>query len=111
MKITLFESAALSVFDYRCTMGPDDKPFPEQHTRHSLSYVRKGSFGYDTRGRSHELVAGAVMLGHGGDEYTCSHPHHICGDECLSFQLVACARRRHGCPQGRVADWLRAADT
>lgn len=87
MKITLFESAALSVFDYRCTMGPGDKPFLEQHARHSLSYVRKGSFGYDTRGRSHELVAGAVMLGHAGDEYTCSHPHHVCGDECLSFQL------------------------
>ncbi len=87
MKTTLLENASLSVFDYRCTMGPDDKPFPEQHARHSLSYVRKGSFGYDTRGRFHELVAGAVMVGHAGDEYTCSHPHHICGDECLSFQL------------------------
>ncbi|CAM5349980.1 hypothetical protein [Streptomyces griseus] len=63
MKITLFESAALSVFDYRCNMGPGDKPFLEQHARHSLSYVRKGGLGYDTRGRSHELVAGAVMLG------------------------------------------------
>ena len=87
MKTTLFETAALSVFDYRCTMGPDDKAFPEQHARNSLSYVRKGSFGYDTRGHSHELVAGAVMVGHAGDEYTCSHPHHVCGDECLSFQL------------------------
>lgn len=87
MKTTLLESTSLSVFDYRCTMGPDDKPFPEQHARHSLSYVRKGSFGYETRGCSHELVAGAVMLGHAGDEYTCSHPHHVCGDECLSFQL------------------------
>ena len=87
MKITLFETAALSVFDYRCTMGPDDKPFLEQHVRNSLSYVRKGSFGYDTRGRTHELVAGSVMVGHAGDEYTCSHDHHVCGDECLSFQL------------------------
>jgi AraC-like DNA-binding protein len=87
MKTTLLESASLCVFDYRCAMGPDDKPFPEQHARHTLSYVRKGSFGYDTRGRSHELVAGAVMVGQAGDEYTCSHPHHICGDECLSFQL------------------------
>ncbi len=83
----LLQSPALSVIDYRCTMGPGDAPFLEQHARHSLSYVRKGSFGYDTRGRSHELVAGSVMVGHAGDEYTCSHDHHVCGDECLSFQL------------------------
>lgn len=87
MKTALFETAALSVFDYRCTMGPGDTPFIEQHTRHSLSYVRSGSFGYNTRGRSHELVAGSVMVGHAGDEYSCSHDHHVCGDECLSFQL------------------------
>ncbi len=27
------------------------------------------------------------MVGHMGDEYICSHAHHVCGDECLSFQL------------------------
>lgn len=81
----LLQTQALSVVDFRCSMGPDDRPFAEQHRCHSLSYVRKGSFGYDTGGRSHELVAGAVMVGHQGDEYVCSHPHHICGDECLSF--------------------------
>ena len=83
----LLQSQTLSVIDYRCTMGPDDKPFLEQHTQHSLSYVRSGSFSYNTRGRSHELVAGSVMVGHAGDEYTCSHEHHVCGDECLSIQL------------------------
>lgn len=84
----LFQSECLSVVDYRCSMGPDDTPFVEQHHCHSLSYVRKGSFGYDSRGHSHELVAGAVMVGHMGDEYVCSHAHHECGDECLSFQLT-----------------------
>lgn len=69
-------------------MGPDDTPFVERHNCHSLSYVRKGSFAYDNRGRSHELVAGSVMVGHMGDEYVCSHAHHDCGDECLSFQLT-----------------------
>lgn len=83
----LLQSPTLSVIDYRCTMGPGDVPFLEQHARHSLSYVRSGSFSYDTRGRSHELVAGSVMVGHAGDEYTSSHDHHACGDECLSFQL------------------------
>jgi len=83
----LFQSEYLSVVDYRCSMGPDDTPFVEQHHRHSLSYVRKGSFGYNCRGCSHDLVAGSVMVGHMGDEYVCSHEHHDCGDECLSFQL------------------------
>jgi AraC-like DNA-binding protein len=84
----LFQSEGLAVADYRCSMGPDDTPFVEQHHCHSLSYVREGSFGYDSRGRSYELVAGSVMVGHMGDEYVCSHAHHDCGDECLSFQLT-----------------------
>ncbi|MBI3701707.1 MAG: helix-turn-helix transcriptional regulator [Afipia sp.] len=84
-RTTVLQNKTLSVIDFRCSAGPDDKPFIEQHRCHSLSYVRKGSFGYDTNGRSHELVAGAVMIGHQGDDYVCSHPHHVCGDECLSF--------------------------
>jgi AraC-like DNA-binding protein len=48
--------------------------------------VRKGSFGYHCRGRSFELVTGSILVGHPGDEFTCTHDH-ICGDECLSFFL------------------------
>lgn len=84
----LLQSETLSVVDYRCSMGPGDTPFVEQHRRHSLSYVRNGSFGYESRGCSHELVAGSVMVGHMDDEYICSHAHHVCGDECLSFQFA-----------------------
>jgi len=63
-------------------------PFVEQHGAYSISYVRKGSFGYRIRGASFELVAGSVLVGHPGDEYLCTHDHHVCGDECLSFQLA-----------------------
>jgi AraC family transcriptional regulator len=49
--------------------------------------VRKGSFGYRTRGQSHELVAGSVLVGRAGDEFICTHDHHVCGDECLAFHL------------------------
>jgi AraC family transcriptional regulator len=49
--------------------------------------VRKGSFACHTRGRVHELVAGSLMVGYPGDEYLCTHEHHACGDECLSFQF------------------------
>src|SRR5262249_1730928 len=51
---------------------------------HSISFVRKGSFGYLSRGRAHELVAGSFLVGAPGAEFVCTHDH-ICGDECLSF--------------------------
>ena len=49
--------------------------------------MRKGSFGLHCRGKFSELVAGSVLIGHPGDEYTCTHDH-VCGDECLSFFLA-----------------------
>jgi len=81
---TLLDRKSMTVSDFRCTAGPDDKPFTEQHRCHSISYVRKGSFGLHCRGKFSELVAGSVLIGHPGDEYTCTH-EHVCGDECLSF--------------------------
>ncbi|OIQ64705.1 melibiose operon regulatory protein [mine drainage metagenome] len=83
---TLLQRKSISVSDFRCSAGPDDKPFLEQFRCHSVSYVRKGSFGCRTRGRAFELVAGSVLVGFPGDEYICTHDH-VCGDECLSFFL------------------------
>ena len=83
-RTTLLQHGCISVSDFRCSAGPDDKPFVEQYASHSISYVRKGSFGCQTRGRSFELVAGSILVGHPGDEFTCTHDH-VCGDECLTF--------------------------
>jgi AraC family transcriptional regulator len=77
----------VSVIDYRCAAGPDDRPFVEHHEAFSISYVRKGSFGYRLGRRSFELVAGSILVGRQGDEYMCTH-EHVSGDECLSFQLA-----------------------
>jgi AraC-like DNA-binding protein len=85
---TLLQRQSISVSDFRCSAGPDDAPFVERHGCHSVSYVRKGSFGCHSRGRFFELVAGSVLVGHPGDEYVCTHDH-VCGDECLSFFLSA----------------------
>jgi AraC-like DNA-binding protein len=85
--VTLLDCAPLSVTDYRCSAGPHDKPFVELHGSHSIAYVRCGSFGYHTRGKVFELVAGSVLIGHPGDEFMCSHDHHARGDECLSFHF------------------------
>ena len=83
---TLLQQKSITVSDFRCSAGPDDTPFVERHRCHSVSYVRKGSFGCRTRGRFFELVAGSILVGHPGDEYMCTHDH-VCGDECLSFFL------------------------
>ncbi|MFC5742176.1 AraC family transcriptional regulator [Dyella tabacisoli] len=85
---TLLRRDCMAVVDYRCSAGPKDMPFAEQHGSHSVSYVRRGSFGCQSRGRSFELVAGSVLVGHPGDEFTCTHEHHGGGDECLSFHLA-----------------------
>jgi AraC-like DNA-binding protein len=81
---TLLQRRSLTVSDFRCTAVPGEKPFVELHQSHSISFVRKGSFGYHSRGRSHELVVGSVLIGLPGAEFVCTHDH-VCGDECLSF--------------------------
>ncbi len=83
----VLRSGPVSVVDYRCTSGPSARPFPELHGSYSVSYVRKGAFGYHARGKAYELVAGSVLIGRAGDEFTCTHDHHSCGDECLAFHL------------------------
>jgi len=78
---TVLNSGALRVIDYR-----------------SISYVRRGSFGCVTRGRSFELVAGSFLIGRPGDEYLCTHQHHPHGDECLSFHFDAALLDALGLP-------------
>jgi AraC-like DNA-binding protein len=96
-------SGAVEVLDLRCTSGPGVAPFVERHARHSVSYVRRGSFGYRGRWGSFELVAGSVLVGHPGDEFVVSHEHTV-GDECLSVQLAPEVVATFG----DRADWWRA---
>jgi len=85
---TLISGGSLSVYDFRCTAGPADRPFVEAFPSHVVSYVRRGSFGCVTRGESHELAPGALLVGRPGVEYMATHEHHGCGDECLSVKLT-----------------------
>jgi AraC family transcriptional regulator len=84
----LFRSELVTVFDCRCEAGPHDRPFPERHGSFSLSYVRKGSFGYHVQGKSYELVAGSFLIGHAEHDYICTHEHVCGGDECLSVHFT-----------------------
>ncbi len=83
----LLTGRSVTVSAFRCTAAPGERPYVEQFESHSVSYVRKGSFGCHHRGRFFELVAGSVLIGHPGDEFMCTHDH-VCGDECLSFFLA-----------------------
>ncbi|WP_395683674.1 helix-turn-helix domain-containing protein [Dokdonella sp.] len=87
--VSLFEGATLAVRDYHCEAGPADRSVVECFSEHSISYVREGSFGCHALGHAHELVAGAFLIGHPGDEYVCTHDHHAGGDTCLSFHYDA----------------------
>ncbi len=84
----LFRSGPVRVDDYRCDASHAETPYLELHRGYSLSYVRKGSFGYRVRGKSFELVTGSVLVGYPGDEYLCTHDHAV-GDECLSVHFDA----------------------
>ncbi len=85
------DSELLSVTDYRCSAGPADTPFTEVHGGFSLAYVRRGSFGYHLGSKAFEFVAGSTLVGRKGDEYVCTHDHHLGGDECLSLQFTPAA--------------------
>ncbi|MBI2962903.1 MAG: helix-turn-helix transcriptional regulator [Deltaproteobacteria bacterium] len=84
---TVLCEASLQVVDYRCDVGPADEPFVERHDGFDLAYVRRGSFGYRARGKSFDLIAGSILVGHPGDEYVCTHDHAR-GDQCLSFRFA-----------------------
>ena len=86
-RTTLLERPSISVSEFRCTAALGDTPFVERYASHSISFVRKGSFGCHCRGRFFELVAGSILVGYPGDEFICTHDH-VCGDECLSFFLT-----------------------
>src|SRR5262245_6276126 len=86
---TLLRNSSLCVVDRCCDASASDLPFVETHADCSLSYVRRGTFGYRSRGRAFELVAGSILVGYPGDEYVCTHDHARGeGDECLSFHLT-----------------------
>lgn len=88
METATLRQGLVTVVDYRCGAGPADVPFVERHEAFSISYVRRGAFGYRLGSRWWELVAGSVLVGYPGDEYACTHDHHPGGDECLSFRIA-----------------------
>ena len=55
-------SGAVTAVAYRCDAGTSAVPQAEHHGRHSVSWVRRGSFGCLCGGRRHELVPGSLLI-------------------------------------------------
>jgi hypothetical protein len=102
----LFRQPHLTVFDDRRRRGAADPATEAAHDCHSLSFVRRSSFGCRARGRHFELSAGGFCAGFPGDPFVCAHERHEQVDECLSFQFSAELAEEIG---GDEAAWRRVA--
>jgi AraC family transcriptional regulator len=74
------------VDDIRCTSGPSDRPFEEQHNGVCIAVVTNGTFTYRTTQGIAVLGPGAALLGNDGRCFECGHEHGV-GDRCLSFRF------------------------
>ena len=74
------------VDDIRCTSGPRDRPFEEQHSGMCIAVVTSGTFTYRTTRGTAVLAPGAALLGNDGHCFECGHEHGV-GDRCLSFRF------------------------
>lgn len=77
-----------SVADAMCSLGPNDRPFEEQHDHVSIAIVTGGSFQYrgSGAGPGWELMTpGSLLLGSPGQLFECGH-EHAHGDRCLAFR-------------------------
>jgi AraC family transcriptional regulator len=81
----LAQGSGWSVADVLCTSGPQDQPFTERHTHHSIAIVLAGSFQYRSEAGDALMTPGSLLLGNPGGRFECGHEHAE-GDRCLSFQ-------------------------
>ncbi len=84
---TLASGPGWRVNDTRCTLGPQDRRFEEQHADISIAAVMQGTFQYRTRQGGAVLVPGALLLGNAGACFECGHDH-AAGDRCLAFHFT-----------------------
>src|ERR1700730_3293905 len=84
--LSLASGRGWRVDDLRCTSGPRDRPFEEQHNGMCIAIVTSGTFTYRTAQGTAVLAPGAALLGNDGLCFECGHEHGV-GDRCLSFRF------------------------
>lgn len=85
--VQLAQGAGWCVTEYRCTAGPSDRPFEEQHQAMTIAGVVAGSFQYRCAAGSALLYPGAFLLGNADTCFECGHDHGV-GDRCIAFHLA-----------------------
>jgi AraC family transcriptional regulator len=73
-----------TVADVVCTSGPQDHPFEEQLSNHTIALVTAGSFQYRGGSGCELMLPGSFVLGNAGQYFECGHEHGF-GDRCLAF--------------------------
>jgi AraC family transcriptional regulator len=82
----LAHGAGWRVSDVRCTRGPQDRPFEEQHAGFSIAVVLAGTFHYRSSPGRALLYPGAILLGNDRACFECGHEHGH-GDRCLALSF------------------------
>jgi AraC-like DNA-binding protein len=75
------------VGDVICSLGPQDRPFEEQHDSIAIAVVVSGSFQYRSAHGSELMSAGSLLLNNSGQSFECRHEHGT-GDRCVSFEYA-----------------------
>lgn len=75
------------VSDAVCTLGPQDRPYEEQHDSSMIAAVVEGTFRYRAGRDSEVLSPGTLLLGNLGRYFECGHEHGT-GDRCVSFHYT-----------------------
>jgi hypothetical protein len=75
------------ILDFKCQCECEGSSEKEYTRNFSISFTRRGSFGYHVGLRTYDIHSGVVLLEKAGCEYTVTHRSTI-KDECTIFELA-----------------------
>jgi AraC-like DNA-binding protein len=83
---TLYESDFYRILDFKCKCRECITSKPEYSDSFTVSFVRKGNFGFNVFRNSFDSYTGCVLISKPGYERTVTHSHAI-PDECTIFDF------------------------
>ncbi|MEX1274637.1 MAG: hypothetical protein WEE20_01795 [Bacteroidota bacterium] len=108
-----YSSPTVTVTEFLCKEEPLAVSDPERTVVDALSFVRHGSFVYESGGARTELRTHYILLENAGDYHVVRH-HHTCGDECviveIPHRILDEVRRVHWKKEARGIKHRRADD-
>ncbi len=83
----LHQSPMGQILDFKCLSACEGRSSSEYTRRFSISFTRRGSFGYHAGRRSYDIHSGVMLMERAGCEYTVSHRCAV-KDECTIFEFT-----------------------